>query len=158
MKKEKVLSILVITLVVMNVIVISFLFLGRHHHPPGMPHGEPWGPPRPDKIIIETLHLNSAQQLKFDVLKHEHHEHIVQLDEEYEKTLISYLNLLEGPDGRADTKDSLEKQLGHIQTQKAAITFAHFKELQSICTPEQRKEFQKLIPILTRVIAPPGRP
>ena len=125
MKKETLLLLLVGVLVVLNLATLGYLTLRR---PPRHPNGEPR---QVDRLIVETLHLNPAQQRQFEGLKREHRERINQLNEAYAQASGRYFRLINDPPDAA-RKDSLENTLGQIQAQKAAITFRHFSQLKAL--------------------------
>ncbi len=147
MKKETLLLLLVGVLVVLNLATLGYLTLRR---PPRHPTG---GPRQVDRLIVETLRLNPAQERQFEGLKREHRAQIRRLDEAYAEASEQYFRLLDGP-GDAARNDSLEAALGRIQAQKAAVTFRHFRQLKALCDAEQRPRFTALVPELLRFLLP----
>jgi len=146
MKKETLLLLLVGVLVLLNLATLGYLTLRR---PPRGPYG---GPRQIDRLIVETLRLNPAQQRQFESLKREHRGQIRRLDEEYAQVSEQYFRLLDDP--TTTGKASLETRLGRIQAQKAAVTFQHFSQLKGLCTEEQRPRFAALVPELLRFLLP----
>lgn len=130
----------------MNISTIGFMFFQRGHRPPP--------PVRMDKLIPESLGFSDAQIQQFDEMRFAHHSKMVALDEENKQTLITYLQLLREDAVNTAQKDSLEKIVAGIQQQRAQITLEHFQQLKSICTPEQKEKFNRLIPDLIRVMVP----
>lgn len=147
MKKETLLLLLVGVLVLLNLGTLGYLTLRRPPHPP---HG---GPHQVDRLIVETLRLNPAQQREFENLKREHREQIRRLDAAYAEASEQYFRLLDGPRDPA-RNDSLEAKMGRIQAQKAAVTFRHFSQLKALCDAEQRPRFAALVPELLRFLLP----
>ena len=150
MKKESLLTTLVILLLIMNIGIVTFLVMHHEHERP--PH--PGGPPHVDRLIIETLKFDDEQKKKFEVMKHEHHEQMMRIDEEYKNVLEKYFSLLNDEKIKTVEKDSLEKEIGRLQLSKATVTLEHFRQLKALCKPEQQKHFQELIPELTKIILP----
>ncbi|MCY7352540.1 MAG: hypothetical protein LH606_18095 [Cytophagaceae bacterium] len=147
MKKETLLLWAVGLLALLNLATLGFMVLNRPHRPPHE------GPRRADRLIVETLGLDAAQRQQFDRLKREHHQAVTRLEATYAETSAQYFHLLDGPALPA-RRDSLERVLGSIQAQKAAVTFAHFEDLKALCTAEQRPRFAALVPELLRLILP----
>lgn len=147
MKKETLLLGAVGLLVALNLATLGFMALNRPPHPPR------GGPRQADRLIVETLGLDEAQRARFNVLKREHRAHINALDAAYAETSAAYFQQLNGPALPA-RKDSLERELGRIQSQKAAVTLAHFEQLKALCTPEQRSRFAAFVPDLLRLLLP----
>jgi hypothetical protein len=147
MKKETLLLYTVGLLVALNLATLGFLVW---HRPPRPPRSDPR---RADRLIVETLGLDDAQRARFGALKGEHHAQILHLDAAYARTSEAYFRLLDGP-AQPARKDSLERELGRLQAQKAVVTYAHFQALKALCTPAQRPRFAALVPELLRLILP----
>ena len=156
MKKETLLTVAVIALLLLNLGMLGFLFFQRPPRP-GAP--DPLG-----RRIVETLQLDDAQQQQFEVLKTAHHAKMEDFNKAYRDGLGNYFALLKNE--RVDTaqRDSLQAMLVQIQNERLNITFQHFAELKALCTPEQQQRFQDLLPELMQVIlprperrGPPGR-
>lgn len=147
MKKETLLLWAVGLLVALNLATLGFMVWNRPHHPPR------GGPRQVDRLIVETLGLDAAQRARFDVLKREHREQIVQLDAAYAEVSTAYFRQLSGA-VLTTRKDSLERELGRIQAQKAAVTLAHFEQLKALCMPQQQARFAELVPDLLRLVLP----
>ncbi len=152
MKKETLLTVAVIALLLLNLGTLGFLLLRRPPHTPGM------GPDRPGRHIVETLHLNAEQQQQFEALKTAHHEQMLANERAYRDALGSYFALLKADTAATAQRDSLEAALARIQRERASVTFQHFTDLKALCTAEQKKDFETLIPDLMRVILPENRP
>lgn len=148
MKREKLLTIAVVFLFLLNISTIGFLFFQRGHRPPR--------PLRMERFIPETLGFNDEQHKQFDDLRFAHHNKMEALDEENKEILIKYLQLLRADFINIPEKDSLEKMVGNIQQQRAQITLEHFQQLKAVCTTEQKEKFNQLIPELIRVMVPPS--
>ena len=161
MKRETFLTIAIVALLLLNLGTLGYLTLSRERHDGPMPpppligeRGRPGDQREVDHLIVSSLRLTREQESKFDSLKRLHHEAIMKLDGEYETKLTNYFDLLQTGRMNTTAKDSLERQLSLIQKEKASITFDHFRDLRSLCTPEQQPAFDSLLPHLTSIIAP----
>lgn len=143
MRKEKLLWILIILLIVVNGATLFFLISGRRPEPGN----------RFDRTITEVLQLSEDQTRQFNVMKKAHHQEMIRVDREMRSTYETYFYLLSDT-GNIPEKDSLENVLGKKQKEKIQITYQHFNDLKSICTPEQKEKFNELIPLLMHVINP----
>ena len=150
MKRENLLTIAVVLLLVLNSATLGFLFFQRGHRPPP--------PLRFEKFIPESLSLSEAQIKQFDEMRGEHHAKMLDLDKQNRETLVVYLQLLKEDSVNALQKDSFEKIIATIQQQRAAITLDHFQKLKAICTAEQKEIFNAIIPDLTQVITDQHKP
>lgn len=156
MKKEKLLIIVILVLVLINSATLLMMWMNRPPHPPM--HGK--GPhKRPDKMIIEKLKLDEAQQEKFSGLKEEHHSNMVRIDDELRKIRNSYYGELKKENADSVLTDSLEKKSGQLAIEREKATFDHFLKLKALCKPEQLEDFYKLTEELSEIFSkPPGPP
>jgi hypothetical protein len=148
MSKERFLLIAVVFLLVLNGGVIAYLIFGRS------------GPPKPPQLfelIINRLHLDENQQEKFFALRDEHRSTMDSLDAAFEKTVRNYLGLLSSDHLAVNVQDSLENVLAAIEKRKASHTLIHFQQVKELCNVEQKREFEKLLPELTRILLPPKK-
>lgn len=149
MKRETLLTIAVITLLLLNFGTLGFLLLGRAPHPAGT------GPRPLDRKIVETLALDATQKQQFESLKRAHREQMRNSDQAYRAALENYFALLKNDMILPAQQDSLQAILSQIQGERARVTFQHFKDLKALCNAEQQKHFEALLPDLLQVILPP---
>lgn len=157
MKRETLLTLAVIALLVLNFGTLGYLFFRRPPHPPG-------GGQRPlDRQIVQQLQLTDEQKQQFETLKKGHHEQMLAIEKSYRATMEEYFNLLKNDTIEPRLSDSLQAVLGAMQEERAKITLQHFKSLKALCNAEQQQQFAALIPELLEVILPrkpfppPGR-
>lgn len=146
MSKERFLLIAVVFLLILNGGVIAYLIMGRNVPP---------RPPQLFKIITERLHFDERQKNEFFALRDMHRGSMDKLDAEFESTLRNYLNLLSEESPAVRVQDSLENVMASIEKLRASTTLQHFQQVKNVCSPEQKKEFDKLVPELMRVLMPP---
>ncbi len=149
MKKESFYKVLILLLLLINLGIIAFLWFNHPHHP---------GPP--DKMIIERLKLDPGQQAKFDVLKHEHHEQIVQIDEQSANLHRHLFDLLKSEPVDTASKNTLMLKIKENESKKETVTFEHFQKLRGILRPDQKPLFDDLIQELSHQLMhqPDGPP
>ncbi len=167
MKRETLLTISVVILLLLNIGVLSYMFLERQSCPPPpgpMPPPPPPGammppPMRPDMLIRQTLKLSEEQDKKYVASIEVHHSGMVRLDSEYRVVAEEYFKLLQTKNSTAAaTGDSLVKKLGAIQAEKASITYRHLEEIKAMCSAEQAAKFDTIIPEIVRMLLmPPNR-
>ena len=133
MTKTRILILSVIVLILLNVVMAAFLFIGS----PG--HNRPDGPKH---RIIKTLNLNVDQVVAYDGLIDQHRDAVKNLD-----SLIL--------DSKSQLyQQTIEQDSGIIEAQVLRISnltqelerthFQHFVDLKSICTEDQLPAFEKL--------------
>lgn len=146
MSKERFLLIAVIFLLALNGGVIAYLIMGRNAPP---------RPPQLFELITERLHFDEKQKNEFFALRDAHRDAMDKLDAQFESTLRNYLQLLSVDSPSALMQDSLENVMASVEKLKASTTLQHFQQVKNVCSPEQKKEFENLIPELMRVLMPP---
>lgn len=152
MNKDNFYRIVIVALLLLNVAMLAYLWSG-----PRSPHGEMRaGPPRPDELIHERLQLTDRQTEQFDELKHDHHSHMLKLQEQAAGLHEKLYRLLQNPTPDTAERNNILAQLQHNYQQKELITFNHFQKLRSILTDEQKARFDELVGELNRqLIGPP---
>ncbi len=159
MKKSAFLWGAVILLLLLNLGTLFFVLISRQQTPPPPEHGRAGF----DDMVIRTLQLSPEQVDRFEKLKHQHHEAMMQLDDNTAMPFRQYFGLLQQPAPNSLLKDSLEQAILLLYRNKLRLTYDHFQQLKAICTPEQQSRFDQLIPFLMQVMTPerknpgPGR-
>lgn len=145
MKRETVLLFVVVVLVILNGIVLLH-FSWKRQAPVPPPH---------DKIIIETLQFDDAQQQVFEKLKRKHRSKMDSLEELYAENLENYFQSLKGV--QTTPPDSLDRVLAILEQARIHVTYDHFKELKELCRADQQQKFDAFIPRLLKFIVPPPK-
>lgn len=148
MKKETLLTVAVFALLLLNFGTLGYLLMRQPR-----PHAGRDGM-KLDQEIITTLQLDDNQQKTFNGLKTAHHQQILDSDREYHEALVLFFSLVKNDSVEQTQYDSLLNAMLDIQKSRAAITFQHFEDLKNLCGPEQRKNFDQLLPVLTQVVLP----
>ena len=153
MSKIRLLTIAVIGLLIINLAVLTFLFL-RRPAPPG-----PAGPGRrgetPREIIGRRLELDPGQLQAYDQLIEEHRKSIRELDRQIRDAKNQLYETLRDSTGTG--KDSLVAVIGKLHEDIERTHYHHFSGIRSLLRPAQQKEFDVLTGELARFFAP-GRP
>ena len=135
-KKKKVFSLIVISLVGLNLLVFLFVFILR---PEKKEHG-----PAYDKFIIESLHFNEKQIAIYEkeIIHHKFlgrkKEDLLflqksKLYDELKKTIID-----------SSTTNALINDINLTQKELEQIHFNHFIKIKSICDQKQLIEFNRI--------------
>lgn len=117
-------------------------------------------PPRPPELfqlITERLHFDEKQKKEFFMLRDQHRDAMNKLDADFEITLRNYLQLLSEENPSVAVQDSLENVIASIEKAKASATLSHFQQVKNVCTPDQKKNFDQLLPELMQVLMPPKK-
>ncbi len=150
MNKTKLLSVAVITLLVLNFGILGFLFLSKKN--------EPNGRKMPREIVIEKLHFDENQIVKYEKIIEEHQKVIRNLDDSIRNTKNELYQLLNEEKINSVQKDSLYLQLANYQKQIETTHFNHFLEIKKLCKKEQLVHFNELTAELGKIFAPNRKP
>ncbi len=134
MNKVKALSFISIGLLVLNLLLIWFIFSHRPNH---------GGKEGPKKIIIEKLHFDESQTKAYEVLIDAHRKDI----QRSETQMMALKNQLYGSlqtGKNTDASDSLILEIGRVQMEMEDINFNHFNEIKQLCKPDQLIYFDEL--------------
>ncbi len=135
MKKEKLISIFAIALLICNLVLIAFIY-SNHRRPP-MEQG-------PRNLIIEKLHFDSKQIEQYDNLIKSHQSEI-------RKANVNLLNIKNElynciiDSCSEQVKDSLKDEIGKIQIEIEGIHYKHFTEIEALCNEDQKSAYKELI-------------
>jgi protein CpxP len=144
-KQNKTLTWLVVSLIVVNIAIVSFMWFNR----PGETLLPPPPPPKhraPSdmvKFLRNELNLNKNQVEKFNELREQHFTTIDSLGKamhSIKKQLMDNVFLDEKINA-----DSLAEQIGILQAEIEIETYDHFIELKEVCGKEQAEKLKKIL-------------
>jgi periplasmic protein CpxP/Spy len=148
MNKNKLIRIVAIVLLLTNIALLSFILLMKPKHPRGE---------GPRNIIIEKLHFDRNQILKYDKLIFVHRAKIKKKEKEIIEIKNSlYLQLLE--ENNHLTIDSLQNRIGFVQTEIENIHYRHFEEIHQLCNNDQEKYYAELVKEIAKLFSMHRRP
>ncbi|WP_298420069.1 Spy/CpxP family protein refolding chaperone [uncultured Kordia sp.] len=134
MKKNTLLYILVAFLVVMNGFFMFRIFGDKP------PKG-----PNPGNFIVKELHFDEAQLKDFRKINDAHHEEMRKISREVKELKDQlFAQISEASVNEAKVND-LARRIGEKERQKDLKLFYHFKEVQKICTDEQRERLSTIL-------------
>lgn len=148
MNKNKLIRILAVVLLLTNIALASFIYLHRpkHHQGEG-----------PRNIIIERLHFDRNQILKYDELIFVHRAKIKKKENEIIEIKNSlYLQLLK--ENNPQTIDSLQRRIGLVQAEIEKIHFDHFEDIHELCNKDQEKYYAELVKEIAKLFSMQRRP
>jgi hypothetical protein len=149
MSKVRLLTITTVGLLICNIVLITFLVIGKPHHPS---HRE-----GPKKMIVEKLSFDEDQVLAYDKLIKSHQETIAGLDHDL-KTLKKELYALLPNDGSDLERNEIIQKISEIQKTIELNHYKHFQDIKALCKGDQLEKFNELSIELTKIFAPPGPP
>lgn len=139
MKKETLLTVLVIALAIINIVVVGFMLMQKKGHPP-RPHGDN----NQKKISIEFLQNQfDIQDKDIDILKMSIEEN-VKGNRETQEILNEYSKMYYLIDKDNDAKDSLMNLIINTTKNMYAVNEKHIADIRSIAendSPEVLENF-----------------
>jgi protein CpxP len=126
-------------LVISNILLISKDFIQGKEH---------FHPDKPRNIIIERLHFDGGQIQQYDIAIQQHRKNV---REKSDKILRLKKELYHQLSGTQDSNriDSLANQIACTQKELEKIHYVHFREIKSICKPDQMNDYYLLVEKLT---------
>ena len=153
MTKQRLLTIAVIGLLLVNMGMLAFWMTKKPEHPlQGRPPMQQQGP---KQMIMERLHLDADQVATYENLIANHQQSIQALDDSIRMVKNGLYALLTAD--AAPAKDSLINRLGFFQKQIEETHYDHFAQLKKICRPDQLNDFNNLTTELSRFMGSPKK-
>ncbi|WP_298518348.1 periplasmic heavy metal sensor [uncultured Kordia sp.] len=134
MKKNTLLYILVAFLVVMNGFFMFKIFGDKP------PKG-----PNPGKFIAKELQFDATQMAQFSEMNDAHHEEMMGISREIKELKDQLFAEISSTTVNEAKIDDITRRIGDREREKDLKTFYHFKEVQKICTDEQRTRFNTIV-------------
>jgi len=151
--KTKLLTIVIIVLVLLNVGTLGFLIYNGPMRHGSRHHGE-----GPKRLIIEKLHFDEQQVEQYEKLIHWHRSTIDALDQKvFETKNQLYVQLLK-TNVDAKVEDSLINAIAGYQKQIEQTHFKHFRDIKTICKPNQIEYYNDLTESLAELFSKPKPP
>jgi periplasmic protein CpxP/Spy len=149
MEKTRFLKIVIVILLIINLGVLTFLFISRGD---GKRNHHPRGEEGPAKFIIDQLGFDDKQVARFNELKTEHQQQMRQLQDsiKIQRDLLPDIII----DGNTSSADSVTTIIGNYQKQIEFNTYSHFVKVRAICNEEQKKKFKNIIEEILQMMGP----
>lgn len=160
MKKETLLTIAVLVLIVLN-ITLLVVFYFNQGRPPFMPPGQMGNMPTgtgmgPGRVIIDRLKLDESQQKEFAKLRQQHQDKVQAIQQESRKLQDELFDLLKEPQQDPAKVSAIINSMGDNRKQLEQAIFDHFSSIKALCkADEQKKMFNEFIDELGETIGPP---
>ena len=134
MKKNVLLTILLVFLVTMNSILLFLVVRPRQRTP------------RPPKTMIaDKLDFNAEQQAKFEVFNEKHHQNMQAIDRQSRILKEQLFQNLEKITFQEREVDSLAEKIGALATAREIELFRYFNQISAISNDGQQQKLRQLI-------------
>ena len=145
MTKTKLLTVAVITLLILNVATLTFIFM----HKPPMHDGE-----GPKQLIIERLHFDEAQQKEYSIMVDDHRAKSKNLNKVSRDLHNELYSLLKEKTTDKQKSDSLINLISENQKACDNLNLDHFQQIKLICKDNQIPFYNNLVADLTHLFSP----
>lgn len=152
MRKQKILIVFIILLLILNSVTAFFLFQNnRRAHK---------GPSRPDpEFITKRLELTKEQQQQFEQMRKSHFEKRDAQRSEDQKLKELMIEMISNSVQDSSKIDSITSLLATNRKKFETETYQHFLILNSLLTTTQKEKFKEVLTqIMTRQNPPQGPP
>lgn len=149
MKREKIILIIAVAMIVVNIVLLVLPYLRRA--PSGM---------QPDDLLTQQLRWSDMQAARFRELKQAHHEAVSLRRDSIQLLKHQLLSQLKAGKLNDETLRTATTHIAKLQQVIDEVTFRHFADLRALCSPEQLPHFDALIEELAVAIdrrPPPGK-
>lgn len=140
MKKLEFYRIGLITMVVLNLALVSFLIFNK---PENHPHTHEKEDGHFKGRAIQLLDLDEEQQVQFEKLANSHHEEMISIERKQRELLRTYFKQLFSDGGQLN--ENINQQVSELDRQKLELTYKHFEEVKSILRPDQQSNFETFL-------------
>ena len=142
-RKNKLLLLFIMVLLLANTIFTSILWLRPHH--PSSRNEEHFQRPTRGQFLIDQLGLDSNQQKVFIPAFEQHQLQMDSLREIQMHAKNDFFSLLKSDTASPVTVDFYAKKTAAISMKIDTVIFNHFKKLKSICNPTQLEKLTYFI-------------
>ena len=137
LRNNKYIGWVVISLAILNVVLLVFIWSGQNRFKKGRPQGG-------IKLLEERLELDESQKEQLQQLRDIHFESMASFRKESREARKALHSLWSETD--ADDKViALTQRLGNAQATIEKATYDHFAQIRAICSPTQQAIFDELI-------------
>lgn len=141
--KSRVLGLVVLLLVVLNIVLLTFLWLGRTQKDlrPNRDGG---------RYLEEQLQLSPEQIEQLNDLRNSHFRKTDDIRRKLHEAREKLHRLWAKENPEQEVRDASNK-IGDLQAQLELATFQHFSDIRKICTDQQKKIFDRIIQDVLRM-------
>ena len=133
MKKNKLVTFIVVVLLLLNFAILGFLFLSKSDR----------NTKEPREVIIEKLHFDAQQVEDYDKLITLHRKKIRDLHDSVKNCKNKLYGQLQNVQ-KTQLTDSLFTKIARYQYQMEQAHYDHFLDIKKICKPNQLEDYNEL--------------
>lgn len=135
MKKNTIVYLLIVFLAIANI----FLMVNYLGHPKGKKGGNP------GDFVAKELKFDDSQMQQFKTLNDNHEVEMRAIAGHAKKLKGSLFTKISEENVSSNTIDSIITLIGAYESKRDLKTYKHFREIQEICTDEQKERFNSIV-------------
>jgi Spy/CpxP family protein refolding chaperone len=136
---NKILTIAVVLLLLVNIALVIFMVKGRKPAEKGRGKGDPF------EMMVKELNMSDQQQKDYKEQKEEHFKNIKPLLDSVRAAKTAFFALIKDTTVSDSTIAVYGQRISEKQAAIDKLTFAHFKRVRNLFTPEQQPKFDEFI-------------
>jgi Spy/CpxP family protein refolding chaperone len=137
---NKVLTIAVVLLLITNIALVAFMMFGK-----GKKDGRRGGGKEPSEMMVKELGMTEDQKKQHKQLREEHFKTLKPYFDSLRTAKAAFFQLTKMPDVNDSTINNYYQKVANWQLQIDKLTFAHFKKVRTIFSPEQQPKFDEFV-------------
>jgi hypothetical protein len=137
--QNKILVLLVAILLIANLGLMFYFFVGRNNHKHETSNRSV------SDFIQKQLDFNADQTARFQQLRDQHKETVRPIIDDMKKLKDSLYSLLQGPEVNDSIAENLVNEIGEKQKEWELMIFHHFQKVRAICDSNQLPKFDTLV-------------
>ncbi|MBC7875292.1 MAG: Spy/CpxP family protein refolding chaperone [Ferruginibacter sp.] len=138
---NKILTIAVVLLLIANIALVAFMIRGKNKGNPKRAGGKG----NPAEMMYTELNMTEEQKTAHKLLKEEHFKNSKPLFDSLRAAKIAFFTLLKDSTVNDSVLDQYTQRICEKQSTVDKLTFAHFKRMRNIFTPEQQPKFDEFV-------------
>ena len=135
---NKILSVAVILLLLVNIGLVVYMLKGRNNHGPRKTKD-------PFEMMVKELGMSEKQQSDYKSQKEEHFKLIRPAIDSLRKARIAMFSLVREPNVNDSIVDDYSRRIAEQQAIINKLTLNHFRKVRNVFTPEQQPKFDEFI-------------
>ena len=150
MENNRFLKIVIVALLLINIGVLSYVWMGAHNGP----HGGHLSGPDVFGYLCKELQLDDAQTKQYAALRDEHHQAMQAIQHKSHQLRDRFFDMLHVYPVDSAAIKNMSDSIAHTQEQIELVTFYHFQKVRAILRPDQQRHFDSIIQETLSMMAP----
>ena len=135
---NKILSIAVVLLLLVNIALVIFMVKGKSKATPRKNR-------EPLEMMVKELKMTEEQQKSYKAQKDEHVKNIRPLFDSLRSAKTAFFSLIKHAEVNDSVVDLYSRKISEQQNTIDKLTFAHFKRVRNLFTAEQQPKFDEFV-------------